>query len=62
MKTAEAAKGRWPEILEHFDLPPITGKITTGANALYAVHVASSALTTATVPGHGSVYVVVAMA
>ncbi|EHU5157714.1 toprim domain-containing protein [Salmonella enterica] len=26
MKTAEAAKGRWPEILEHFDLPPITGK------------------------------------
>lgn len=26
MKTAEAAKGRWPEILEHFGLPPITGK------------------------------------
>ncbi|EJW2632770.1 DNA primase, partial [Escherichia coli] len=26
MKTADAAKGRWPEILEHFGLPPITGK------------------------------------
>ncbi|EFA2090091.1 DNA primase, partial [Escherichia coli] len=26
MKTAAAAKGRWPEILEHFGLPPITGK------------------------------------
>ncbi|EIB9823620.1 DNA primase, partial [Salmonella enterica subsp. enterica serovar Teshie] len=26
MKTAEAAKGRWPEILDHFGLPPITGK------------------------------------
>lgn len=26
MKTAEAAKGRWTEILEHYGLPPITGK------------------------------------
>lgn len=26
MKTAEAAKGRWPEIFEHYGLPPITGK------------------------------------
>jgi len=26
VKTAEAAKGRWPEILEHYGLPPITGK------------------------------------
>lgn len=26
MKTAEAAKGRWSEILEHYGLPPITGK------------------------------------
>ncbi len=26
MKTAEAAKGRWTEILEYYGLPPITGK------------------------------------
>ncbi|MGK4413840.1 DUF7146 domain-containing protein [Raoultella ornithinolytica] len=26
MKTAEAAKGRWPEIFEYYGLPPITGK------------------------------------
>jgi putative DNA primase/helicase len=26
VKTAEAAKGRWTEILEHYGLPPITGK------------------------------------
>ncbi|WP_439412948.1 DUF7146 domain-containing protein [Enterobacter ludwigii] len=26
MKTAEAAKGRWSEIFEHYGLPPITGK------------------------------------
>ncbi|EBH8631351.1 DNA primase [Salmonella enterica subsp. enterica serovar Oranienburg] len=26
MKTADAAKGHWAEILEHFGLPPITGK------------------------------------
>lgn len=26
MKTAEAAKGRWTEILEHYGLPPVTGK------------------------------------
>lgn len=26
MKTAEAAKGRWTEIFEHYGLPPITGK------------------------------------
>jgi putative DNA primase/helicase len=26
MKTAVAAKGRWPEILDYFGLPPVTGK------------------------------------
>ncbi|HFO3908443.1 TPA: hypothetical protein ACHJTL_001286, partial [Escherichia coli] len=26
MKTAEAAKGHWPEILKHYGLPPVTGK------------------------------------
>lgn len=26
MKTAEAAKGHWPMIFEHYGLPPITGK------------------------------------
>jgi len=26
MKTAEAAKGQWAKILEHYGLPPITGK------------------------------------
>lgn len=26
MKTAEAAKGRWPEILDYYGLPPVTGK------------------------------------
>lgn len=61
MKTADAAKGRWPEILEHFGLPPITGKITSRVNARYAVHVVSSELMTATVQERGSVYVVVAM-
>ncbi|MDV7025244.1 toprim domain-containing protein [Atlantibacter subterranea] len=25
MKTTEAAKGRWPEIFEHYGLPPVTG-------------------------------------
>ncbi|EPW5258748.1 toprim domain-containing protein, partial [Escherichia coli] len=25
-KTAEAAKGHWPEILKHYGLPPVTGK------------------------------------
>ena len=26
MKTVEAVRGRWPEIFQHFELPPITGK------------------------------------
>jgi putative DNA primase/helicase len=26
MKTAEAAKGQWAMIFEHYGLPPITGK------------------------------------
>ena len=26
MKTAEAAKGHWPVIFEHYGLPPVTGK------------------------------------
>ncbi len=26
MKTVDAAKGRWPEIFEHYGLPPVTGK------------------------------------
>lgn len=61
MKTADAAKGHWAEILEHFGLPPITGKTTTRVNVRYVVLEASSALTTTAVSGHGSVYVVVAM-
>lgn len=26
MRTIEAVRGRWPEIFQHYDLPPITGK------------------------------------
>lgn len=26
MKTVEAVRGRWPEIFQHYDLPPVTGK------------------------------------
>ncbi|PQQ22347.1 primase-helicase zinc-binding domain-containing protein, partial [Photorhabdus hindustanensis] len=26
MRTVEVVKGRWPEIFEYYDLPPVTGK------------------------------------
>lgn len=26
LKTVEAVRGRWPEIFQHYDLPPVTGK------------------------------------
>ncbi|MER2910388.1 DNA primase, partial [Morganella morganii] len=26
MRTVEAVRGRWPEIFEYYQLPPVTGK------------------------------------
>lgn len=61
MKTADAAKGRWPEILEHFGLPPITGKNHFKGECPVCGARGKFELMTATVQERGSVYVVVAM-
>jgi putative DNA primase/helicase len=37
MKTAEAAKGQWAMIFEHFGLPPINARNHLKANVRYVV-------------------------
>lgn len=55
MKTAEAAKGRWPEILKHYGLPPVTGKSTSKGNVRFVVPEVSFVLMTVTGAGRGFV-------
>jgi hypothetical protein len=48
MKTAEAAKGQWAMIFEHFGLPPLMPEITLKANVRYVVRGESCVLMTGT--------------